>query len=402
MIGWAAGLAIAPLCPLGPRAALAPPADGPGPKEAQAPSAGTRHVAGPDGVPARLSDVLSRVRDGDVVELMPGTYRGEVAVLPARRFTLRGVGRRPVLSATGALAEGRAILVVKGGDVRIENLELRGARARDAAGAGIRQEGGRLTLVDCAFYDNEHGVLTTNAEAAELDIQRCLFAQAPRIVGGLAHLLYAGRIAKLSIAGSRFHEGFEGHLIKSRARETRIAYNLIHDGEAGEASYEIDLPNAGRAFIVGNVIGQSRHAQNPVLVAYGSEGPGWDGSALYFAHNTLVNERWLPAWFLRSFRDRMPKGTALHAINNLVAGPGVFEWGAAGDFRGNAAVAGSALAGASTMSFEIAPGRDLAGETVDPRNVGGWDLSPKAEFAMPLGTRTLAARTRWSPGAFQR
>lgn len=369
---------------------------------AAAASRAERLVAGPGGVPARLQDLLDRARDGDVIELMPGTYAGEVAVIPPKRLTLRGVGERPVFVADGKTAQGRAIWLVQGGDVRIENVEFRGARSRDAGGAGVRQEGGRLTLARCAFLDNEHGVLTTNAADAELEIQSCVLGQAPRVVGGLSHLLYAGRIARLSVSGSRFHEGFEGHLIKSRARESRIAYNLIHDGEAGEASYEIDLPNGGRAFVVGNVIGQSRRTQNPVLVAYGTEGQAWDDSGLWLAHNTLINTRWLPAWFLRVFGDRLPDGVPVHAVNNLVAGPGVFEWGARGDFRGNAALSRSALSGASLMSFDLTPSRDLADQSVDPRHVGGWDLSPQAEFAMPLGTRPLAPRTRWLPGAFQR
>jgi hypothetical protein len=38
---------------------------------------------------------------------------------------------------------------------------------------------------------------------------------APKVVGGLYHLLNVGRIAKLSITGSRFQQGFEGHLIKT-------------------------------------------------------------------------------------------------------------------------------------------------------------------------------------------
>lgn len=359
-------------------------------------------LVGPGGAPGAFSQALERARDGDVIELLPGDYKGEVAVLPARRLTLRGMGQRPVLHADGKAADGKAIWVVRGGEITVQNIEFRGARAPDADGAGIRLESGRLSVVDCAFYDNEHGVLATNTADAELSIDRSIFAQAPKVVGGLSHLLSVGRIAKLSVSGSRFHQGFEGHMIKSRARESHITYNLIHDGPGGEASYEIDLPNGGLAWLIGNVIGQSTSSQNPVLVAYGAEGRAWDKSALYLAHNTLINERWLPAWFLRVFRDKLPADTPVHAVNNLVVGPGLFALGAAGDFEGNASALTSTLADVATMSFELGAGSWLRDRGVDPRRIGGQDLAPKAEFTMPIGTRPLAARQRWTPGAFQK
>ena len=260
-----------------------------------------------------------------------------------------------------------------------------------------------MLIERCTFFDNEHGIITTNADDAELTIDRSLFAQAPKVVGGLAHLLYVGRIAKVTITGSRFHQGFEGHMIKSRARETRIHYNLIHDGENGEASYEIDLPNGGLATLVGNVIGQAPASQNPVLVAYGTEERPWPDSRLYLAHNTFVNGRWMPAWFLRVLKDRLPPNAKVYAVNNLVVGLGIFSLGNPGEFAGNASATTGTLYAPAVMSFELEPGSWLRGRGVDPRNVGGLDLAPRAEFMLPIGTRPVVARTRdWSPGAFQR
>lgn len=367
-----------------------------------APAHAATLLAGPGGTPAALADVLARAQDGDVIELLPGTYKGEVAVLPAKRLTLRGMGTRPVFQADGKTADGKGIWVVRGGDITVQNIEFRGARAADADGAGIRHEGGTLRVLDSAFYDNEHGIFSAHADTAVLTIERSIFAQAPKVVGGLSHLLSVGRIAKLEVTGSRFHQGFEGHMVKSRARETRIAYNLIHDGAGGESSYEIDLPHGGQAWIVGNVIGQSSRTQNPVVVAFGSEGRAWDKSALYLSHNTLVNDSWIPAWFLRVFRDRLPEGAPVHAVNNLVVGPGLFALGASADFQGNASALTSTLADVETMAFELGAGSWLRDRGVDPRNVAGQDLSPKAEFTMPIGTRAIPARTRWTPGAFQK
>jgi len=143
-------------------------------------------TVGVGGQAATLSDAVRQARDGDTILVHGGEYRGDVAVLHQRQLTIRGVGRRPVLIADGKHAEGKAILVVRDGDIRIENLEFRGARVPDGNGAGIRFEKGKLTVRGCAFFDNEVGLLTANFDNAELIVEDSEFAQAPR-VGGRLH-----------------------------------------------------------------------------------------------------------------------------------------------------------------------------------------------------------------------
>jgi hypothetical protein len=248
--------------------------------------------------------------DGDVIEVMPGLYKGAVGVITHKQLVIRGLGERPVFDADGRQAEGKAIWVIRDGDITIENIEFRGARVPDANGAGIRFEKGRLLLRSCRFADNQIGLLTANFIDAELRIVDSEFSQAVRQVGSLPHLLYIGRIARAEITGSRFHQGFEGHLIKSRARVNHIAYNLIVDGPGGGASYEVDLPNGGDAiWVIGNLIGQSRDTQNPVMVAYGAEGRVWERNHLLMSHNTLVSNFPL-TWFLRSWDRQARAGHA--------------------------------------------------------------------------------------------
>lgn len=360
-------------------------------------------IVGPAGQPAAFADALARARDGDTLEVLPGEYRGVVAVIPHKKLTIRGVAERPVFWADGKSAEGKAIFVVRDGDVTIDNLEFRGTRVPDQNGAGIRFENGRLTVQRCAFIDNENGLLTGNVGDAELVIRDSEFARAPHAMGSLPHLLYVGRIAKVSITGSRFHRGFEGHLIKSRARESFIAYNMIRDSSEGSASYEIDLPNGGAATVLGNVIGQSQRTQNPVIVSYGAEGPAWERNELVLAHNTLISEGWLPGWFLRVFGDRVPMAEEPLIVNNLVVGAGIFWLGASGHFDGNWPAMLGMLRDVGTLAFELPPGAWLRGRAIDPRNVRGRDLAPRAEFEWPLGTRALSTdMDRWSPGAYQR
>ena len=360
-------------------------------------------LAGPEGSALLLEDAVKQAQDGDTVELLPGEYKGGL-VLENRRLTLRGVpGKAPVIKGDGKPGASKGLWVIRGGQVTLRNLEFRGARSEEGSGAGVRQEGGDLFLDRCLFYDNEHGLMAINNDKATLRIEASVFGLAPKVVGGLHHLLNVGRIARLSITGSRFQQGFEGHLIKTRARENLIAYNFIHDGQRGGASYEIDIANGGLATVLGNVIGQGADSQNRVMVSYGSEDRPWDQNRLVVAHNTFVNYGWVPAWALRVFRDHLPPDTPVVGVNNLVVGGGVLGWGAAGDFMGNRHATRGMLRDAETYAFELAPGSLWRDSGVDPRNILGLDLSPKAEFEWPVGTKTLGAgRASWAPGAYQR
>lgn len=368
---------------------------------AAGPALAAEWLVGPGGSPLSFAQALQQAQDGDTIDILPGEYRGEVATIPPRRLTIRGVGQRPVFVADGKSAEGKAIWVVKGGDVTVDNIEFRGARVPDGNGAGLRLERGRLRVRNCAFFDNENGLLTGNAADAELNIEDSVFGATPRVVGGLYHLLYVGRIARFSVVGSRFHEGFEGHLIKSRARVSRIAYNLIYDGDSGGASYEIDLPNGGDAVVIGNIIGQGANTQNPVVIAYGAEGRAWDRNRLLLSHNTLVSDYPL-AWFLRAWPEKLTPDTTIRAVNNLTVGPGVFTLGASGSFDGNYPAIARMLAAPDMLAFELKLGSILRGRADDPRALAGDDAVPTAEFSQPIGKRPLAPPARWSPGALQR
>ena len=357
-------------------------------------------VVGPEGTPMALAAAVAQAADGDTIELTPGEYRGTL-VLAQRRLTLRGKGK-VVVNGGNKAGEARALWTVRGGEVLIEGIEFRGARSTDGSGAGVRHEGGKLTLRQTQFFDNEHGLLATNDAQAELRIENSVFGQAPKVEGGLHHLLNIGRIGKLSITGSRFQQGFEGHLIRSRARETVLAYNFINDGVRGGASYEIEIAAGGLATVIGNIIGQGVNGQNPVLLAYGTEGRAWERNELYVAHNTFVHYGWLPAWFMRVFDDRIGPDTKVFAVNNLLVGPGVFWLAAPGEFSGNRPVSRGMLQDIWTNGFELPPGSMWRGSGIDPSRVNGQDLRPQAEFEWPVGTRAITPPSTWTPGAFQR
>lgn len=348
-----------------------------------------------------IAEAARRARDGDVVEILPGVYRGDVAVWKQRRLTIRGVGEMPVLKAGGRSAEGKAIWVFRNGDFVVENVAFEGARVPAGNGAGIRFEQGTLTVRRCRFTDNENGLLAGNLPHSELTIEDSLFSAAPRDRGTLKHLLYVGRIARFTLTGSRFHQGFEGHLVKTRARENRIAYNVLYDGQGGAAAYELEFPDGGVAYVIGNVIGQSATTTNATVVSYGAEGARWDRNALYLVHNTLASDRPAGAWFLRVASERLPDTAEVVAVNNLTVGLGVFTLGARGRFSGNFPVIPAALGDPATLDFRLGAHSWLRDAGAEPPVVDGRSLAPVAEFRLPLGTSPLAPRESWTPGAFQ-
>lgn len=280
---------------------------------------------GPGHTLTRISDAARVARDGDKILIAAGTYRGDVAVWRQKALTIEGVGGPVILTADGQIAEGKAIWVIRYGRFTIRGIHFIGARAPSGNGAGIRFEGGHLTLTDCTFRDNQMGLLTGNDGKAVLRIRASHFADAPRQQSPLPHLLYVGQIARFEATASRFENGHWGHLIKTRARQTELRNNLIADGPTGKASYEVDIPNGGEATLIGNIIIQGPGTENNALVAYGAEGIKWPSNRLTMTNNTLFNQGSFVASFLRLWPDRQsePHPTTIETRNNLQIGQGV-------------------------------------------------------------------------------
>lgn len=354
-------------------------------------------AAGPDSprihhvnVGDSLAQAVAAAGEGDIVELQAGVHRGQTAVINQQRLTLRASGDRAVLLADGAHAEGKAAIVVRGGQVQVQGLSFRGNRVPDGNGAGIRFERGRLTVRDCEFVDNEMGILTSDAPEADLQLEHCSFSQAPPHDGLLHHLVYVGRIGRFTLVGSRLGGGWRGHLVKSRARHSVVTCNWLDDGADGAASYELEFPNGGEAWVRGNVIVQSPRTENLALVAYGADRWQHPRGLLVLAHNTLVNRADRPALFVRSWPQHLPPGSELHALHNLFVGSGV-TFTAATQQAGNARLALDAFDRDERPPSSLTP----------PPAVRGRDLTPREQIAFPLGLRALAPRHHWRPGALQ-
>lgn len=350
---------------------------------------------GPTRLIKTIAEAAKRAVDGDTVEVDSGVYTGDVAVWSQNNLNVRAVGGRVRLLAAGVAAEAKSIWVIRGGRITVEGFDFEDAKVPDHNGAGIRFERGFLVVRDCIFIRNEMGLLTGNHPDAELVIENSEFAYNRR-PDGHNHNLYVGRIARLTVSGSYFHHGYVGHLLKSRAAVNHITYNRLTDEAEGRASYELEFPDGGVAYIVGNVIGQSSFTENPILISFGAEGYKWPTNEIYLVNNTLLDHRLYGGVFLRV----KPGADTVTAINNLWLGAGRFESTGRGEFRNNFNVELNAFESGTQGNYRLRQSSHLVGRAVNPGSASGQDLRPYSEYAHPRGTKKLDAPAR-NPGAMQ-
>ena len=357
-----------------------------------APSAAQQLLrVGPNEAIQSISAASAKVRDGDIVEIAGGDYLADVAVWTKDHITLRGVGGRVRLIASGASAEQKAIWVIRGGSVLVENIEFIGARVPDHNGAGIRFEKGHLTIRNCLFFDNENGILTSGDKISELEIENSEFGH-NGAGDGQSHNLYVGAISKLTVSGSYFHHAHVGHLLKSRAAENHITYNRLTDETDGRASYELEFPNGGLAYVIGNIIQQGPRTENPHLISFGVEGYTWPKNEIFLVNNTLVDDRKPRGIFLRV----TPGADRITAFNNLLVGVGSLEAVGRGEFAGNNEVEHAAI----SQDFQLKKSIHYRDKVVDPGMANGVSLVLDREYVHPKQTRRLSGEVRL-PGAQQ-
>lgn len=354
---------------------------------------------GPESDIRTLAEAARLAKDGDTVAVMSADYRADVAIWTQRDLVIRGVGARPRLVADGASAESKAIFVVRGDRVRIENMAFLGARVPDRNGAGIRLERGSLSLTSCHFEDNENGVLTSNGDAIQLAIDRCSFV-ANGAGDGQSHNLYVGAIGKLVVGSSYFARAHVGHLFKSRARDNSVTYCRL-SGEDGSCSYELEFPNGGLVRVLGCLIQQGPRTENETIVSYGAEGYRWPSNELQLTFNTIVNNAAQRATFVRVAHGPV-RGEIL---DNLLVGSGGLDTRTDVVATRNTEARPADFANVAQMDYHLRRGSRHVGAA---GNVGQLTIGrpyPQREYVHPADSRSLrpfTTLTPLSPGAFQR
>lgn len=270
---------------------------------------------GPDSKYKTPCQAFQDAADGDIIHISAaGSYDGDVCRIAANGLVIRGIYGRAKIDAAGRSAEGKAIWVIGGKDTTIENIELSGCRVPDKNGAGIRQEGPNLTIRGCYFHNNENGILSGKNPGSEILIEKTEFAN-NGYGDGYSHNIYIGNVRKFTMRFCYSHRSAGGQLVKSRAAENHILYNRLTD--EGGSNYELDLPNGGRAYVIGNIFQQSPTTTNSAILAFGAEGPT-PASRLLVINNTFVNDRHT-GLFVQV--DKRVTERAL-IVNNIFAGPG--------------------------------------------------------------------------------
>ena len=159
------------------------------------------------------------------------------------------------------------MLITRGSDLIVENLELTAMDVSDDNGAGIRHEGTDLSVRYVYMHDGEEGILAGNIPDGELLIEHSRFER----LGagpGFAHGIYINGMAHLIVRNSLFLRSREqGHELKSRALRTTIECSVLASLD-GQDSYTLDLPNGGEAVVTNSVLQQGPPSPNKAIISW--------------------------------------------------------------------------------------------------------------------------------------
>jgi hypothetical protein len=243
---------------------------------------------GPDKPFKQPSEAIAAAESGDDVRIAGGQYF-DCAVVNQDNLTIEGIGPDAVL--TDKTCAGKAILVIDGKNVTVRNLTLQRARVPDHNGAGIRAEGGDLTVENSHFINNENGILSADNASATIRITGSSFIGNGRCDGSCAHGLYIGHIRLLHVDHTRFFDTHVGHDIKSRALRTEILDCDIEDGPTGTSSYLIEAANGGTLIVERNKMEKGRLTQNHGnTIMIGSEGATQPTEQIIIRDNNFTND----------------------------------------------------------------------------------------------------------------
>jgi len=353
---------------------------------------------------AKPSEAIKAAKDGDTIEIDAGKYDRDVTYVRASDLTIRGVGKgRALLDAKGTCAGRKGIFVTKGKNITIENIEFRNAGGEVNA-AGIRAEGRNLTVRNCKFFECRDAIL---GGAGEVLIEYCEFSHCGHNAHPTTHNLYmSARVTRLVYRYNYSHHSYEGHLLKSRAKESWVLYNRLSD-EDGTGSAVADFPNGGVVVLVGNILHKGPNGHNNRLIAYGMEGIKHKTNKLYVVNNTIIfqpsEKRWFRrSWFIRT--EKVEPDFVTVSRNNVCVGEIPLVKNGKSDSKGDLIFKTAAEAGfvaPQKYDFRLKPGSPCIDKGVEPGKFGEFSLKPVLQYVHPHGKKPRIDDGKLDVGAFE-
>jgi len=264
-------------------------------------------------------------RDGDRITIAPGSY-SDCAVWKASDLTIEGASA-DTTTITGTPCEGKALFIARGSNITIRNLAFTDAHVGDFNGAGIRAEGGDLTVEHVRFANDEDGILAGTLPGKRIFIRDSEFIGNGTCEGGggCAHGVYVGGVSLLRIERSRFFGTRAGHDIKSRAERTEVIGCDIADGADGTASFAVDISNGGAVLVRDSHIEKGPRSENHLAgIMIGAEGVKQPTPEIIVENNTFLVEGNYHAYLVYnlSATDAMLRGNVLQGNARALHGDG--------------------------------------------------------------------------------
>ncbi len=377
----------------------------------------TRHV-GVGQTYTTLRDALLAANTsdtGDSIIVHPGTYLNDHAEITASNITIKGLDPKPVFDAeldSTHIENQKAIVVVTATalNTTIDNLEFAHAVSDAQNGCGVRidpeNSPGWVAIRNCYFHDNQMDI---EGSPDSLLVEHCELGRTlATYTNGNQHCIYVSQnVCRVFVFRYNYaHRPHNGHEVKSRAQSTYVLYNRLAD-EDETSTYNIDIPDCGTAYIIGNVIVQGVNSPNTSLIRYGEETGSVPGRDFYVINNTIVNSQGTGI-FVNT--DLSPGGTVGVSKNNIFYGAGTLYSEPSRIISSNNYVHTSLdnvpgflnPAGDDYHLTAASPGGSVVDAGVDPgTSVEGYALSPTMQYVYDVSSEARPTVGTIDIGAFE-